>query len=54
MAGAGLTCSVCSADLLLSGDERPGEEVFCAYCGTPYRVKRAASQDADTELEEDY
>ena len=54
MSGAGLTCSVCSADLLLSGDERAGEEIFCAYCGTPFRVKRPATPDTDTEVEEDY
>jgi DNA-directed RNA polymerase subunit RPC12/RpoP len=49
-----LTCSVCSADLLLSGDEKAGEEVFCTYCGAPFRVKRAATQESDAEVEEDY
>lgn len=54
MAGGGLSCSVCNADLLLAGDERAGDEVFCTYCGTPYRVKRVASQDNDYEVEEEY
>lgn len=49
-----LTCSVCSADLLMAGDERAGDEVFCTYCGSPYRVKKAATQDTDFEVEEDY
>ena len=51
---AAITCSVCSADLLLAGDERVGEEIFCTYCGSPYRVKKAATQDSDFEVEEDY
>ena len=48
-----LTCSICSADLLLAGDEKAGDEVFCTYCGAPYRVKKAASQDSDYEVEEE-
>jgi hypothetical protein len=53
MAAREISCKVCSADLPLSGDERPGDEVFCTYCGAPFRVKRVASQDGDFELEED-
>lgn len=53
MARGSLSCSVCSADLLLAGDERPGDEVFCTYCGAPYRVKRAATQEDDCEVEEE-
>jgi len=53
MATRALSCSICSADLLLAGDERPGDEVFCTYCGAPYRVKKAASKEADYEVEEE-
>ena len=48
-----LSCSICSADLLMAGDERPGDEIFCTYCGAPYRVKRAPSQDSEAEVEEE-
>ena len=51
--GSSPACSVCSADLQFAGDERPGDEVFCSYCGSPYRVKKAATQDADFEVEEE-
>ncbi len=34
-----LSCPVCSADFPLAGDEKPGEEVFCTYCGAPCRLK---------------
>jgi DNA-directed RNA polymerase subunit RPC12/RpoP len=53
MAAPELSCAVCSADLLLAGDERVGDEVFCTYCGAPFRVKRVASADSDYEVEED-
>jgi hypothetical protein len=48
------SCSVCSADLQFAGDERPGDEVFCTYCGAPFRVKRAATQEEECEVEEEY
>jgi hypothetical protein len=48
-----LSCNICSADLLFTGDERAGDEVFCTYCGAPYRVKKAASKEADYEVEEE-
>ncbi len=52
---ADLSCPVCSADLLLEGDERPGDEVFCTYCGAPCRVtKRPSGEDEDYEVEEDF
>ena len=54
MAAPSLSCSVCSADLLLAGDERVGDEVFCTYCGSPYRVKRTPSSDSEYEVEEEY
>jgi hypothetical protein len=47
------SCSICSADLQFSGDERPGDEVFCTYCGTPYRVKKLPTPEEDFEVEED-
>ncbi|UCE86087.1 MAG: lysine biosynthesis protein LysW [Deltaproteobacteria bacterium] len=35
MGSPNLECPICEADLALNGDERPGEEVFCSYCGAP-------------------
>lgn len=47
-----LSCTVCSADLPLAGDEKSGEEVFCTYCGAPFRLKGNAGEE-DCEIEED-
>jgi hypothetical protein len=44
---------VCSAEILLSGDEVAGEEVFCAYCGSPMRLTAAADSE-DCDVEEDF
>ena len=49
-----LSCPVCSADFPLSGDERSGEEVFCSFCGSPFRLKGTPSKDEDLGLEEDF
>jgi hypothetical protein len=48
-----LSCPVCSADILLAGDEKAGEEVFCTYCGAPCRLTASATS-ADCEVEEDF
>ncbi len=48
-----LSCSVCSAELPLSGDERAGEEVYCTYCGSPFRLTKSPSTE-DFEVEEDF
>jgi DNA-directed RNA polymerase subunit RPC12/RpoP len=53
MAPKDLSCPVCSADILLAGDERAGEEVFCTYCGAPCRLTAPAASD-DCEVEEDF
>jgi len=48
-----LTCPVCQADMPLAGDEKKGDEVYCAYCNSPARL----SADADSEecqAEEDF
>ncbi len=48
-----LSCPVCQADMPLSGDEKTGEEVYCAYCGAPCKVLRGKDND-EIELEEDF
>lgn len=53
MASKDLSCPVCSADILLAGDEKTGEEVFCTYCGAPCRLT-APAQSEDCEVEEDF
>ncbi len=51
MAKQDLACPICNADVPLSGEEAPGEEVFCAYCRAPLTIK---GKDDDMELEEDF
>ena len=53
MATKELSCSVCSAEIPLAGDERKGEEVYCTYCNAPHRLSAAAGEE-DCEAEEDY
>ena len=47
-----LECPICNADVPLSGEESPGEEVFCAYCRAPLTL--SGKSDDDMELEEDF
>jgi hypothetical protein len=53
-----LTCPVCSADLPLNGDEKRGDEIFCTFCGSPFRLQiRPKSKDEegdDYSAEEDF
>jgi hypothetical protein len=49
-----LACPVCNAHVLLGGDERPGDEVHCAYCGAPCVLRKSASVPDEMELEEDF
>jgi uncharacterized Zn finger protein (UPF0148 family) len=46
-----VTCPICSADIPLAGDEAPGDDLFCAVCGAPLRIKPT---DDDWEVEEDF
>jgi len=48
-----LKCPICEGDLPLDGDERPGEELFCSFCGAPC-VMRGNPDDEDCEVEADF
>lgn len=49
-----LNCPICQADLPLAGDERPGDEVHCDYCGAPCKIKGDPNTEPDDwEAEED-
>ena len=37
----------------MDGDERQGDEVYCAYCKAPLKVAKLGD-DEDAELEEDF
>jgi hypothetical protein len=50
-----ISCPVCTADIPLAGDERKGDEIFCTFCGAPFRLTKApARDDEDWGLEEDF
>jgi len=49
---ADLSCPICNADVPMTGDEKPGEEVYCAYCSAPLTVK--GDKEEDYELEDDF
>jgi hypothetical protein len=52
MAKGEASCPVCNADVPLGGDEQPGDEISCVYCGAPCRLA-GKSQD-EPSLEEDF
>jgi hypothetical protein len=49
-----LACPVCNADVPMDGDEKLGDEVFCAYCGAPLALKDSREDPSEMELEEDF
>ena len=52
--GAGsLSCPICQADLLLEGDEKPGDEVICSYCGAPSLIAGDPDDPREWEAEEE-
>jgi hypothetical protein len=48
-----LSCPICQADVPLSGEEKPGDELYCLYCGAPCRLV-GKGEDGDLDLEEDF
>ena len=49
-----LSCPICNADVPMSGEEQPGEEVFCTYCKAPLILKAPKEDPSEMELEEDF
>jgi hypothetical protein len=47
-----VNCPVCQADIPLNGDEIPGSEIYCTYCGAPCRL--SGNPEEDAEAEEDF
>jgi DNA-directed RNA polymerase subunit RPC12/RpoP len=48
------TCPVCNANIPLEQDDRPGDYVYCSYCGARLRVgaeKEPESTDRDKEVD---
>ncbi len=49
-----LTCPICQADIPLGGDEKPGDEVFCTYCGAPCVIEGDIESPEEWAAEEDF
>jgi hypothetical protein len=49
-----LSCPICQADIPLSGDEKPGDEIFCTYCGAPCKIAGDLDAPEDWDAEEDF
>jgi hypothetical protein len=54
MKSAVLDCPVCQANIPLGGDEKPGDEIFCTYCGAPCRIGGKPEAPEQWEAEEDF
>ena len=39
------SCPVCDADLILDGDEKPGDSIYCSYCNS--KIKLYAKKGSD-------
>ena len=46
-------CPICDADVPMSGDERTGDVVYCAYCEAPLRLAKLSSEDEPHLTEEE-
>jgi len=49
-----LSCPICQADIPLAGDEKPGDEVFCTYCGAPCVIEGDPESPEEWAAEEDF
>jgi len=49
-----LSCPICQADIPLAGDEKPGDEIFCTYCGAPCVIEGEVDSPDSWEAEEDF
>jgi len=54
MAKRDLSCPICQADLPLDGDEKPGDEVICSFCGAPSRIQGKRDNEEWEAEEEEY
>ncbi len=52
MALVELSCPICDADFALGGDEKPGDEIYCSFCGSPCRLT-GDPYDQACEIEEE-
>ena len=48
-----LTCPMCDADVPVSGDEKVGESIYCAYCQTPLKLRKIKNTE-ELYLQEDF
>jgi hypothetical protein len=53
MSAPDLYCPICQANIPLSGDEQPGDEVFCTYCNAPCRIAGKPDAPDQWQAEED-
>ena len=54
MAISELECPICSADILLAGDEKKGDELSCQYCGSPFRLTANVTIGEEVEIEDEF
>ncbi|MFQ5480047.1 MAG: hypothetical protein ACE5DW_02090 [Thermodesulfobacteriota bacterium] len=46
-----LQCPLCDAEVPISEDEKAGDQIYCAFCQCPLRVRE---QKEEKYLEEDF
>jgi DNA-directed RNA polymerase subunit RPC12/RpoP len=45
-----IECPICETDVALDG-AKPGDEIFCGYCGAPITLAKSKDEDS-VEIEE--
>jgi len=46
------SCPICNADLIMDGDEKPDDTIFCSYCNSTINI-RAIKGSGDFKLVDD-
>lgn len=39
------SCPVCDAELVMDGDEKPGDVIYCSYCSSTIKIHRKKGSD---------
>lgn len=47
-----LICPICDCEISVSGDEKPGTEIFCVFCDSPLKFRE--DREGNVFLKDDF